>query len=98
MDNSDWLWTDCPGRLLGDRTLVGCLKGVDRALLKRDMEGFCLAFPYSPHDPFPIPPLFCLSRVDRMGGRRYVVFRFSRRGRPEILHNISADGQDRGVP
>lgn len=84
MEDSDWLWTDCPGRLLPDPTLAGCLKGVDRALLKRDLEGFCLAFPYSAQDPFPIPPLFCLARLERLWNRRYVVFRFSRRGRPEI--------------
>lgn len=85
MENSDWLWTDCPGRLLPDPTLAGCLKGVDRALLMRDMEGFSLAFPYSSHERFPIPPLFCLCALRCMGGRWYVVFRFSRRGRPEIF-------------
>ena len=85
MENGEWLWTDCPGRLLADRTLGGCLKGADRALLKRDMEGFWLAFPYSPHDSFPIPPLFCLARMECLWNRWYVVFRFSRRGRPEIL-------------
>lgn len=85
MDNSDWLWTDCPGRLMTDPTLARSLRGMDRALLRRDMEGFCLAFPWSPQAPFPIPALFCLAGMRRMGGRWYVVFRFSRRGRPEIL-------------
>lgn len=93
----DWCWTDCPRRLLEEPMLSRCLQGVKRALLKRDMEGFLLAFPWSCREPFPIPPLFCLSRVEILSGRRCVMFRFSRQGRPELLHNFSAEGENRGV-
>lgn len=93
----DWCWTDCPGRLLGERALSGCLRGVKRGLLKRDMEGFFLAFSWSGHESFPIPPLFCLARVERLGAGWYVVFRFSRQGRPELLHNFSEAGENRGA-
>lgn len=93
----DWCWTDCPGRLLEVPELSRCLRGVKRALLKRDMEGFLLAFPWSCHEPFPIPPLFCLARIETLTDRRYTLFRFSRQGVPELLHNFSAAGENRGA-
>lgn len=94
----DWLWTDCPQRLMGDPILVQCLRGVKRALLKRELDGFLLALPWSCHSPFPIPPLFCLSSVERLGQNRYAVFHFSRQGRPELLHNFSDPGENRSEP
>lgn len=93
----EWCWTDCPERLLEDPMLSRCLRGVRRALLRRDMEGFFLAVPWSRHDPFPIPPLFCLSRLEMLSGRRCVIFRFSRQGQPELLHNFSGVGENRGA-
>lgn len=93
----NWCWTDCPRRLLEDPMLSRCLHGVKRGLLKRDMEGFFLAFPWSRHEPFPIPPLFCLSRLELMPGGRYAVFRFSRQGRPEPLHKFSGEGENRSA-
>lgn len=90
-----WCWTDCPRRLLEDPVLSQCLRGTKRALLNRDMEGFFLAFPWSCHESFPIPPLFCLAQLRLLGGKRYVIFRFSRQGRPELLHNFSDGGEDR---
>ena len=94
---ADWYWTDCPQRLLEDPEFSLCLSKVKRALLKRDMERFFLAFPWSQHEPFPIPPLFCLSHIQRMAGRQYVVVCFSRQGRPEFLHNFSVGGENMGV-
>ena len=91
----DWCWTDCPRRLLEDPVLSQCLQGIKRALLKRDMKGFFLAFPWSKHRCFPIPPLFCLARLELLAGREYVVFRFSLQGSPELLHNISGGGENR---
>lgn len=91
----EWCWTDCPQRLLEDPLLSRCLRGTKRALLKRDLEGFFLAFPWSRHEPFPIPPLFCLAQMDTMGGKRCVIFRFSRQGKPELLHNFSGVGENR---
>ncbi len=93
----DWCWTDCPQRLLDDPMLSGCLRRIKRALLKRDMEGFFLAFPWSCHEPFPIPPLFCLAWQEFLPGGQYVVFRFSRQGCPELLHNISGEGENRNA-
>ena len=91
----EWCWTDCPRRLMADPVLSRCLTGVKRALLHRDVEGFFLAFPWSHHEPFPIPPLFCLSQIKTLGERWYVVFRFSRKGQPELLHKFSGAGENR---
>lgn len=85
MENGDWLWTDCPGQLLWDRRLAECLAHTPRGLLKRDVEGFFLALPYAEDRPFPIPPLFCLSKLACLSGRWYAVFRFTRQGRPELF-------------
>ncbi len=88
-----WHGVDCPGQLMGDPLLAQALQGVEKALLKRDEEGFLLAFPYGGERPFPIPPLFCLSWLERLGGRWYVLFRFSRRGCPELAHNFQNLGE-----
>ena len=90
----NWHWTNCPGQLMGERTLCEALRDTPRGLLRRDEEGYFLAFPYSAQIPFPIPPLFCLARLERLGGEWYTVFRFSRQGRPELLHNFSGFGDN----
>ncbi len=87
-----WSWQSCPGRLLAEESLQRVLRETDWGLVKRDGEGFFLAFPWSRRAPFPIPPLFCLSRVQALEGRPYIVFRFSRRGWAEPLYNPSAPG------
>lgn len=87
-----WQWTDCPGRLLGERGLSRSLQGVDRALLRRTGERFYLAFPCRTEEPFPIPPLFCLATVEQLGEGPHYVFCFSRRGRPEIVYDLADVG------
>lgn len=87
-----WQWTDCPGHLLGERSLSRSLQGMSRALLRRTGERFYLAFPCRPEEPFPIPSLFCLASVERLGEGLHYVFCFSRRGRPEIVHDLADVG------
>ncbi len=94
--SEQWSWTDCPCRMFEDRLISHALRGLNRALVKRDADGFFLAAPYAPNCPFPIPPLFCLGWMERLGGRWYVVFRFSRQGVPELLHNFPAGGENGG--
>ncbi len=45
-------------------------------------EGFALAAPLEHHRPFPLPPLFCLGRVEEIQGRTQVIWRFDREGNP----------------
>ena len=95
MPSPDWCWTECPGKLMGDRLLEQAMSGVRRGLLKRDEEGFLLAFPYSPRSPFPVLPLFCLGGLEQIGEKWYLLLRFSHRGVPQLLHNISVPGENR---
>ncbi len=92
---AEWCWTDCPGKLLEDPGLSRCIERVKRSLLRRDMEGFFLAFPWSPQTPFPLPPLFCLAQIGQLAGKEHVLFRFSRQGRPELLNKFPGQGENR---
>lgn len=91
-----WSWVDCPGRLLGDALLARSAQNLPRALMQKDKQGFSLAMPFQPPKPFPLTPLFCLSRVERLGGGWYVLFRFSRKGHPELPHISGARGETTG--
>ncbi|MEG1747340.1 MAG: hypothetical protein RR226_02825 [Oscillospiraceae bacterium] len=44
--------------------------------------GTKLAYPYSPQKPFPLPPLFCLSKLERLGGKEYIIYYFREDGTP----------------
>ena len=89
-----WSWVNCPGQLLAEESLRRVLRDTAWGLVRRDAEGFCLAFPWSEKSPFPIPPLFCLCRVSELEGERYTVFRFSRRGWAEPPHNLPEAGDN----
>ena len=84
-----WNRQEEPWRLL-EGELRECAREFHWAFLKRDMEGFFLALPWEGKKPFPLTPLFCLARVERLEGKWYILFRFSRQGKPELLHNFSA--------
>lgn len=79
-----WSRQEEPWKLL-EGELRECARELRWALLKRDIEGFFLALPWEKGKPFPLPPLFCLARLERLEGKRYILFRFSRQGKPELL-------------
>lgn len=87
-----WQWTDCPGRLMKDPLLERTLHRVSRCLIRREEEGFCLAFPREGEAPFPIPPLFCLSEPRKLAGRWYDIFWFSGEGTPQLPHEFETLG------
>lgn len=87
-----WSWVNCPGRLLAEESLQRLLRETDWGLVKRDQEGFFLAFLCMPEGMFLLPPLFCLARIVRLEGRLYQVFRFSRRGWAEPMYRIPSEG------
>lgn len=82
-----WSWVDCPGRLLRDPPAEAAGQKLVRALLRREEEGFELAFPFNPTVPFPLEPLFCLGRLERLDRVWHVLFSFSARGCPEFPHS-----------
>jgi hypothetical protein len=53
-------------------------------LCRREQDGFRLAAPFSTDGPVALESLFCLARVERLEGRRHLVWQFDRAGRPQI--------------
>ena len=76
-----WRWEPSPGRLMGE-PLLARAAGEEGALLRREAEGFSLAYPFDPGRPFPLTPLFCFARLERLEGRDYLVFPFRPVGCP----------------
>ena len=54
------------------------------ALLWREGELLLVALPYPPGEEFPFVELFCLAEIMQIGGGRYVVYAFSREGKPVL--------------
>lgn len=57
---------------------------VSGGLTRRTESGREVALPLDPGRPFPLPPLFCLARTERIGEGRYAVFRFDGEERPVL--------------
>lgn len=90
-----WRREEHPGRLVAQE-LRRCF--ADRAALYcPETDGFLLAFGFDPSRPFPIPPLFCLAKCERVEEKNYVVFRFDREGNPVLPHNRRDTGEDNGI-
>ncbi len=90
-----WQREEHPGRLV-TQELKRCF--ADRvALYRPETDGFLLALGFDPCRPFPVPPLFCLAKCQRVEGRNCVVFRFDREGTPVLPHNRSDAGEDSGT-
>lgn len=88
-------WESQPERLMCDPLLAQSVRPLGRVLMKREEQGFSLAIKYSAGAPFPLPPLFCLSRVERLEGKPYLFFAFSSEGRPVLPYNPSQRGEAR---
>jgi len=91
-----WQREEHPERLVRDVVLRQALKG-QRMLLQQTGSGFLLSAPFDTGRPFPLTPLFCLSRVE--GGRqgRRAVFAFDREGNPIVRHNEVQGGENSGI-
>ena len=70
-----WHGEEAPARRRGE-PLPARAAGGGRALYRPEPEGFSLAFPYAETRAFPLTPLFCFARVERMNGEFYAVFPF----------------------
>lgn len=77
-----WSMEQEPGRLLGEPLLAAAAPGP--ALVRREAYGFMLAYPYKADRPFPLTPLFCFARLERLGGRDYLCFPFRPGGCPRL--------------
>ncbi|MEA4955975.1 MAG: hypothetical protein VB096_10785 [Pseudoflavonifractor sp.] len=88
-----WSWVDCPGRLMRDPAAAVAGRKLTRALLRRYENGFELAFPFNPAESFPLAPLFCLGRLERLDRVWHILFSFSSRGCPELPHSGGTFGE-----
>jgi len=80
------LWSlrrDCAS-LLSDPILRRSAEQWGGFLWREEGGGFALAAPLECHRPFPLPPLFCLSKIEEIQGRPHAVWRFDRTGRPVL--------------
>ena len=76
-----WTCEEHPEALPADPVLRSAIRGP--MLYRRGMEGFSLAAPFRPGRPFPLVPLFCLTRVERGPNGPRLVWDFDRAGRPK---------------
>lgn len=93
---SRWQREEHPERLVKDEVLQQGLRGHNMFLRRRE-RGFCLAAEYRPHQPFPLPALFCLCAVERVDGRVHAVFSFDGAGNPVPPHNGCYGGENSGT-
>ena len=76
-----WTWEPRPAAPLGE-PLLREAAGDRGALLRREGEGFSLAWPFRPEEPFPLTPLFCFARVEKLAGAPHLVIPFRPGGCP----------------
>lgn len=91
-----WQREEHPERLVKDVVLQQKLQGCSM-LFRRRAKGFCLAAEYHSGQPFPLPVLFCLCAVERLGGKTHAVFWFDGEGNPVSPHNEGRGGENSGT-
>ena len=79
-----WHRADCPEAEISDLLVRGWVAALGGALLRREESGFSLALPWTVGQAFPLPPLFCLARLERLDGQCCLVFFFDGQGRPSL--------------
>lgn len=77
-----WRRTERPAELFESRWLREGLKNCGPALWRREQGMLRLALSYDPKAAFPLEKLFCLARVERIDGKRWVVYTFDREEQP----------------
>ena len=80
----DWLTAERAGELFRSPWLREQLRNTSGVLTRKAQGRRYVALPYDAGRPFPLPALFCLARVCRIGGRDYVVYAFDGGERPVL--------------
>ena len=81
---SAWTPEPRPERLCRDPLVKESLRGRSGFCGRRDGALCLLSAPFRPDRPFPIPVLFCQARVERRGGRLWLVWAFDLGGTPVL--------------
>ena len=79
-----WHLEPCPEQVCQDVLVRESLRGKGRFCIRRKGEEVLLSAPFRPREPFPLPLLFCLARVEFRGGRPWLVWTFDWRGVPVV--------------
>ena len=74
-------WRDYRGEVPGNWSRRLAVEG---ALQRKEGQHYLVALPYPEGEAFPFTELFCLARIRRIAGRRYVVYTFSEGGEPML--------------
>ena len=77
-------WLPAAGELFRSPWLREQLQNAAGVLTRQAAGRRYVALPYDAGRPFPLPALFCLARVCRIGGRDYVVYAFDSGERPVL--------------
>lgn len=80
-----WRRTEHPAELFESRWIRDELERCGPALCRREQGLLHLALPYDPKQVFPLEKLFCLAKLERMEGKRWVVYTFDQEEQP-IFH------------
>ena len=76
-------WKALPrGSFFRSARLDCALSMLPNAMMREEERGKLLALPYSENAPFPLPELFCLARIETVGGRKCVVYRVDEKNSP----------------
>ena len=81
---------DTPAIPWADEILCRSARALPRHIVRRDREGFSIVTQFDPRAPFPLTPLFCLSRVE--GG--WLIFSFREDGTPYIFQSGGKDSKE----
>jgi hypothetical protein len=76
--NTRWQRASHPEELFRTPWIRHQLCGVKGVLFEKTQGAFCMAVPYDPKEPFPLPALFCFAEICRIRERQYAVYRFDR--------------------
>ena len=93
----NWIVAERPEQLTDDPVLRGALAGQSLLLCRREDGSFTLAGKFDPCAPFPVPPLFCFARVERIEGVPYVLFTFDQNGIPIFPYRTREEGDNSPV-
>lgn len=80
----DWLPAGQAADLFRSPWLRERLWDAAGALTRTENGRRYVALPYDPERPFPLPSLFCLARICRIGGRNYAVYAFDQTEQPVL--------------
>ncbi len=92
-----WVRAENPARLMGDRLLSQAVYEQRGLLYRREEGGFSLAAPMERGRPFPMTPIFCFARLEKLPLGLYAIFCFNKHGCPIFRNEKKETGHTEDV-